>query len=562
MKVRLSDHFFSVIYAVAAGFVAFMSFVGWRPLLPSNIAWLENGDPATFYLGWQFFRYSKWNFPVGLNPDYGIELSNSILFSDSIPFFAILFKLFSQSLPEVFQYFGFWLLLCFVLQGFFAYKLMGLITKSQIICVLGATFFICAPPMIWRVQGHFALVAHFFILASLYFVLLKRLKYRIVCWVLLLVTAALVHPYLLAIAGLLWVADVLGRYVDKTLPAQCAAFELVIVTCAIGIACWQVGYFMIGDGLAAGGFGHFRMNALSIFSSENFSYFLPSIPMSSENREGFNYLGLGIIFLWLCIIPAMLFSPKSLKVLPCLFEILKAKPLVIFAILLFFLFALSNNIGIGSIDFRIELPQSAIDTANIFRASGRMFWPVYYLIYLVTFFVTLHIFSTKYSIFLLSIFLLIQYIDTSKAWLEVRKLYTLLPSSTWETNMKSPFWENAAQNYSTVRVLLPENAGSNWRSIAYFASVHKMPTDAVYLGRINTQSLEIAREQARNSILNSMYDSKTLYFISDPTILAYQNFEIKKLIKSNIQTSMVKQVDGYLVVAPDWEKNAQIEIKK
>jgi len=60
--------------------------VGPRVLHPTNIAWLDNDNMATCFLGWHVFRNSPWSFPIGLNPQYGLELSNSIVMSDSNPF--------------------------------------------------------------------------------------------------------------------------------------------------------------------------------------------------------------------------------------------------------------------------------------------------------------------------------------------------------------------------------------------------------------------------------------------------------------------------------------------
>src|SRR3990167_5290282 len=111
------------------GVVAFFLIIGPRALNPQNIAWLGNGDPATHYLGWAFFRQSPWTFPIGLNPSYGMELGNGIIFSDSNPLLAFLFKPFASLLPMPFQYFGLWLLTCFVLQAWFAWKLVGLISS-------------------------------------------------------------------------------------------------------------------------------------------------------------------------------------------------------------------------------------------------------------------------------------------------------------------------------------------------------------------------------------------------------------------------------------------------
>lgn len=103
------------------GIAAFFLLIGPRVLDPTNIAWLgASKDPANTYLGWAFFRQAGLSFPLGLNPLYGLGQSNSIVYSDSNPLLALLFKPFSQWLPVPFQYFGIWLLGCFVLQTWFA----------------------------------------------------------------------------------------------------------------------------------------------------------------------------------------------------------------------------------------------------------------------------------------------------------------------------------------------------------------------------------------------------------------------------------------------------------
>ena len=101
--------------------------VGVNPLIPSNIGWLLNKlDPAQHFLGWDFYRNSPWTLPVGLNPRFGLDLSSSIVYSDSIPLLAIPFKVFASFLPSPFQYFGLWVLVCFILQAWACWKLIEL----------------------------------------------------------------------------------------------------------------------------------------------------------------------------------------------------------------------------------------------------------------------------------------------------------------------------------------------------------------------------------------------------------------------------------------------------
>ena len=101
------------------GVISYFVVTGGRQLLPGNIAWLSKGDPATYFVGWHFFRNSPWGSPLGLSPRYGAELSSTIAFVDNIPLFALPFKAIRGWLPEIFQYFGLWTLCCFVLQAWF-----------------------------------------------------------------------------------------------------------------------------------------------------------------------------------------------------------------------------------------------------------------------------------------------------------------------------------------------------------------------------------------------------------------------------------------------------------
>ncbi len=172
------------------GMAAFFLIVRPQALRPTNIAWLSDYDQSQHYLGWHFFRNADWSFPIGLNPDYGLELSSAIVFSDSNPLLAFLFKPFSSLLPEPFQYFGLWLLVCFVLQAWLAWKLVGLVSRHLAVRLLGAGLFVLAPPMIWRMQVHSSLAGHFLILAALYLSLRPTRRLRTTGLAIVLVVAA------------------------------------------------------------------------------------------------------------------------------------------------------------------------------------------------------------------------------------------------------------------------------------------------------------------------------------------------------------------------------------
>ena len=150
------------LLACLVGSTAFFLVVGPLPLLPSNPFWLSGSiDPTTHYLGWVFFRDNSWTFPLGLNPKYGLDISSSIVYSDSIPLLAMLFKLIKFALPTPFQYFGLWYLTCFILQAWFASLVIKVITPKISLQFLASCIVVFSPILFFRIGLHAALAGQF-----------------------------------------------------------------------------------------------------------------------------------------------------------------------------------------------------------------------------------------------------------------------------------------------------------------------------------------------------------------------------------------------------------------
>jgi hypothetical protein len=82
--------------------------VGLGPLDPQNLSWIFGRfDPPKDYLGWVFYRNTPWGFPIGSNPNYGIDIGSLIIYSDSAPLMAIFFKLLSPLLETYFNILAF-----------------------------------------------------------------------------------------------------------------------------------------------------------------------------------------------------------------------------------------------------------------------------------------------------------------------------------------------------------------------------------------------------------------------------------------------------------------------
>jgi hypothetical protein len=526
------------------GVLAFFCVIGPQALDPQNIAWLEQGDPATHYLGWAYFRHSPWTFPLGLNPFYGLELGNSIIFSDSNPLLALLFKPFNAWLPATFQYFGLWLLACFVLQAWFGWKLLGLMTGNPLIRLLGTGLLVFSPPMFLRMGGHLSLSGHFLILAALYLALLPNLYRRRLAWGALLAVTAMVHAYLLAMVALIWVADLLGKTFSQQLTRRQGLLEGVSLFAVVSVCCWQVGYFAIADGAQSGGFGLYRMNLLSPLDPAGWSLILPDLPKASGDYEGFNYPGLGVLLLVPLALIAWLRNRQPLK------DELRVRPWLMLALIGLSLFALSNQIGVGAHTFSYPLPKIAIKLANVFRASGRMFWPVLYALILMVMFLLVRGYRPRIVVALLALALTLQVVDTRNGWMGLRNGKMMTPSAEWATPMRDPFWASAAAHYPNIRSLMPQNQSERWQVIADFAATHGLKTDAVYLGRMSSTALEQARQKTQRMLESGQYDADSLYILDD-TVLA----DAAKSVNS--ETDLLTRVDGLVVLAPGWKRCSQ-----
>jgi hypothetical protein len=523
------------LLALVLGASAFLLVVGPQALDPQNIAWLPPTDPVTQFLGWHFYRFSPWQFPLGLNPDYGLELANSIVYSDSIPLLALLFKPFGPLLPETFQYLGLWLLACFMLQAWFGWKLVGLISTHPIIRLCGAGLFVFAPPMLWRLQVHLTLVGHFLILAALYFNLRPFQRRRSWHWVLLATISALVHVYILAMVLLLWLADLLPALRRHTLPLLAA--ESLAVFSGVLLACWQAGYFSIGNTIGAFGYGYYRMNLLSLIDPSGWSWLLPDLPEAKGDYEGFNYLGLGVLFIGLLTLGGV----RQLR--DTLIVISRRQFPLLLALVALTAFAVTNQIGLGAWNFSLPLP-APFRLAEIFRSSGRVFWPVFYALLLLILYLIVRRYPASAAARLLALALTLQVIDSSVAWRQIHSFMAATPATTWPTPLQDPFWNQAAGHYAKVRLIMPANVHPHWKTFAIYAARHRLATNAVYLARLDSEQDAAAVTDAKQIIANGSFATDTLYILDDD--------QVQAVLPNIDHADLIAHIDGFNVVAPGW----------
>lgn len=534
------------------GVAAFMLVVGPAPLDPTNIAWLSESDAATNYLGWAFFRASPWGWPAAANPDYGMDIAGSVMMADANPLLALPFKLMSPLLPTPFQYFGWWLFACFLLQALFARAIAARISVHGEQRLAVTVLFLFAPCFLIRIATpaifHMTLCGQWQILAALWLYLSPRLGGRVIGWAALLVVAVLTHPYLLAMVAALWLADLLRELLagDRPLSAILAGAAAAALAAAVTVGLSGVFWLQrpASAAIAAGsgvnsygewGFGYFKSNLLSPFDPGGWSWLLPDLPSHPGEIEGFAYLGLGVLLL-VAVAPfvvrrAVARPPIGPEHLPL-------------AIILagFALFALTPNIGVGIYVFHLPWPSRMVGFGNLFRSSGRFAWPLVYCAMAAVCWIIASGPKRARASALLIAAALIQVADTSAGWRPYGQVFARRGSS-WPTQLTSPFWEEAGRRYRAVRLIAPRNHLPVYRDLAVWALAHGMKTDIIYLARLDAAAFDRLKRSRAAELRGGRLPHDTLWIGEGVSLLALAQMP-------QGTGDLVRRIDNLTVYAP------------
>lgn len=357
---------------IAAGCLAAIIFVlavfSAKNIDPLSTDWVINGGGDNFqhYIGWRFFRESRWTRYLLFMRDLNYPVGTSVIVTDSNPLFCLIFKLFRNILPETFQFNGIWILCSYLLIAFFAgqigWKLSGNVWAS----LIGTLLCILNPVILQRALIHDTLTAHWLILAAVCLFLDVRNRLNPAGWFILIWTAMLVHIYFVPMIGFIFCLQIIRMFI---LRISLKKTGLTVLSAAAALVS---GYFGMGYAHIlpqSGSYGELSMNLNAFFNPDGVSGFLRSRPTMPLQYEGFNYWGLGLILLFAAGIAAG-GATYFRKILP-----------FILPSVLLILLAVSNEayFDAGSV-WSVEIPESVHSLLSVFRSSGRLVWPLYYLV--------------------------------------------------------------------------------------------------------------------------------------------------------------------------------------
>jgi len=506
--------------SIFVGTTVFLLLVGPQVLWPTYTMWMRWGDSAQHYYGWEFFRRSPLlQFPLGESPGFGVGYASSVVYTDSIPLLAIPLKYLTFWFDADFQYFGVWLLFCYVAQHFVALRLLRRLGSSIFVASVGATFFVIAPLFLFRQTilgyGHMALVGHFLLLTA--FLLAINGSHRTWQWVALLATSVLVQFYLFVMVALVWAFVMVRLITSRTGKGRQIVIDIGVTVGVVVLVMWSAGYFSAGNS-AEEGFGIFRADLATFLDPETFtttkwSSIVPNQPVVPNNVdgtfEGFAFLGTGILLasLWAVVSlvswrrPLWTPSPDTHSHFSRLFPVA----------ILCFVFSLSNNITFRVERFLIPLPGSLEWLGNTLRASGRFVWPLAYVLMLYVIVNVSRTLPPRVSAVIIVLLLAVQVIDSRIALRETRERFD--DPSYEESILQSIDWQRLAKGRSRLIIDPPQYKGFVWQDFAEFALREDMTTNASYLSRVDYQRLYESEVRTRNSLLTRQLSPDTLYVV-------------------------------------------------
>ena len=448
-----------------AGLIAGLLFAliyGFGLLDPQNVSWAMNPEKDIYqaYLGWRAFAADTWHFPLGLYNRFSYPELNSIIFTDSVPLFAVIFKLFRGVLPTHFQYFGIWTALCYFLSAALACRILLRYTESRAAALFGAEFFVFIPAMLLRTMVHAALTGQWLVILALSSLFLYREIYRrpgraFALWAAAGLLAASVQIYFVLICGIILVGYCVCSIVDTRRVGNALRCLFGYIAAAL-FAVWIFGGFSTGrtsDQVKDAGFGEFSFNLNSFWNARDpdpqgiFALFR-KFPWVDEAKqaEGFAYLGLGVWLLLaaaLCVVLWRLLSGSRLIQGGIQKPFVAEGPVAGLqpgrsrkrdgtvrtrgedakgagpgralaagfstAAILAFVFAVSNVVTFnGKVLFSYPLPPLIGQFTSTFRTSGRVVWVLVYMITLAAIIFTLKLHRPAVAAVILAVLLVVQ----------------------------------------------------------------------------------------------------------------------------------------------------------
>jgi len=511
----------SCVVGAGLGLLFFDYTLGFALVDPRNIDWLLRGDWAQHFLGWHFYRKSPWVWPPGKFDSFWYPVGTAIVFTDSLPLFALPLKVFSAWLPDRFQYVGIWMLCSCALQGTFGMLLVRRFFPTLAIQMLGASLLLLAPVFISRID-HDTLTAQWILLAAfcIYFGADPIARKTSMAWLALATIAALVHPYLSAMLLGLSAAYYVSCILAGRITFVQAAVRMMALLAATLFCWWLSGAFTLRPSAGGVSLGIYNSNLLTWIDSQWMSRWLPALPNAGDGQyDGRGYLGLGVIaILCTCAVFALrrtasatLASSKASGPIWPLIAVAGAAAL----------YAFGTRFTFGS-TVLLDLTPAHASILGAFRGSGRFIWLSTYLITFSSFVFAVRR-GGKLGILLVALAVALQVADLSPLYDRSQHLRELKPPPAFV--LSDSVWADSLSGRRHITLLPPPACGveaAPYLPFSLLAADHGMTINTGYLARFDEQKTFAYCDVLREQIAAGKREPDTLYIVGREQLASFK----------------------------------------
>ena len=554
LKIQNSRKWHLFALGAALGIAVFLLIYGTAPLNVANDSFCRGGfiekDIQQHYAGWLFYRHSALGWPLGVTQAVNAPDGVSIAYTDSIPLLAVLCRPLAAALGGTFQYFGWFTLGCFALQGGFGALLCGLFANALFAQLAGALVFTVSPVLIERAFRHSSLGAQWLVLAALYcyFSCRRQGRYASAGLFIINVLAVGIHPYFLPMTYAVTLALLLEYAVTHRQWLRPAALLIGNMACTAALG-WALG-LLYGTATSGGQalYGYFAMNLNALWNPIGvngvlYSRLLPAQNQVNGNYDAFAYLGLGV----LATLPVVLVLGRR-RILSCL----RRHWALCLVCAVLTAFAISNTITANGVTLAtLPLPAAAVKLFSVFRSGGRLFWPVYYLLVLTAF---AGLARLPKGTLWVALFAAAQLWDVTPALIQrhdaMRNAQTV---AEFPTALTSSFWQAAAGRYAHLESVQGLQADS--LQLALWAADNTMTTNDPFAARYDEAALAARRQSTLDALAAGTLQSDTLYLFEDEGAF----LQAVEPVKDAAWCGRVTSADGrcsWYVIAPglQWQR--------
>ena len=527
------------------GVLVFLAVYGVRVLDPTSVDWILNSlspDPIQHYLGWELFRRSPVHLPyIGANYNAVYPFRTSVLFTDSLPLAALFFKLLGGILPTRFQYFGWWGLLCYALQGGLAQAVIarfGGVKPDQKAklwgSVAGAGVLVLFPALTMRTFAHEALAATWLVLLALYLWLrsdeiMPTTRRACLLWGGMGLLCAGIHLYYLPMVGLVLVGYAVRRALQKRGPAAVvlpvAAFCVTALAELVLLGAFAVNFAGYSNGYLSGA------DYLGLF-----------VPWYAPGWEQNVYMGVGAVWAVVLAIFSMVCNARKAEKFFAAHHDWVAAGLVV--LVLDLIAAGGNAITVGGRTlFTVPIPQFLMDFWAMFSSCARLAWLAGMLLAVTACGLVLR-FWEKGAVPAL----LLAVCAVAQGWGQRGELFNRWTDYHYydfryenKSLLTDPAWEDIAASgkYSHLAFATFDFEHDEFWDLVDFAADHGWTSNSFYMAHMDGNLAAVTLPGELNEL-----SADTLYAFIDEDELARNSYDLHYYRLDGILIGSVEPIDG------------------